>query len=246
LNRPLLAAALTAFGLLLGAGDASAAAFGVSPIRVDLDRGSRTGLVNVSNDEDRKLSFQLKLFEWKQNEKGEDVYAESDDLVFFPRILTVDPKSRRAIRIGTRGNPSAPEKAYRLFIEEMPEPGQASAGASQVAVRLRFGVPVFVTAADGEPQIEIVDARTRKGEVVVTVRNSGARTSRLEQLIASSGDKTVGKANGWYVFPGVTRTFQIPVPHAACPVAGAIQVTTQSGGREIRGTAEASPLLCTP
>src|SRR5690606_5195324 len=154
--------------------------------RVDLDRGSRTGLVNVANDEDRKLSFQLKLFEWKQDDKGEDVLTESDDLVFFPRILTVDPKSRRAIRIGTRGVPSAPEKAYRLFIEEMFDPRQASSGAAQVAGRLRFGVPVFVTSGEGEPRMAISELATGTGEIVATVRNTGTRTIRLDEVVAAA------------------------------------------------------------
>lgn len=244
-SRRLLHAALAAW-MCLAAGAAGAAAFGVSPLRVDLDRGARTGLVNVSNDEDRRLSFELKLFAWTQGEGGEDAYAPSDDLVFFPRILTIDPKARRSVRIGIRGALPAGEKAYRLYIEEMPDPAAAAAGGTGVAVRLRFGLPIFVAGAEGEPAISIREVRADKGHVVALVHNSGARTARFEQLVATSGGKVVGNLNGWYVFPGVTREFRIPVSKEACPLGGVVEVSTQLAGKDVRGQGEASPVLCAP
>ncbi len=149
--RACLAALAATF---LAATAATAGSFGVSPIRVDLDRGTRTGLVTVTNDDTRKLSFRMKLFEWTQDEQGADRNAESSDLIFFPQIMTVEPGDKRVIRSGARAGEAGREKAYRLFIEELQDPGTAGAQGAQVAVLLRFGVPVFVAPPSGKPEPE--------------------------------------------------------------------------------------------
>ena len=224
---------------------AHAGAFGVSPIRLDFDRNTRTGLVTVANDDERRLYFQLKLYVWTQTPEGEDQYAESADLVFFPQIMTVEPKERRLVRVGVKGAPAGPERAYRLFIEEMPDPGDTLTGGAQIAVRLRFGVPIFVAPAEkAAPLPEIVAADAAKGAVLVRIRNTGDRQIRFEEVVARSGDRTVGKAAGWYVFPGATRTFSIPIDKEGCPSGGDIEVRATGEGKDVRKALPASPLLC--
>jgi fimbrial chaperone protein len=226
--------------------DAMAGAFGVSPIRLELDPGSRSGLVTVSNDDERKLYFQLKLFEWTQTPTGEDKLAESDALIFFPQILSVDPKERRIVRVGVKAPPAGPERAFRLFIEEMPDPNEAAAGGAQIAVRLRFGVPIFVSSGKGDPQPEIASVTATKGAIQVAVRNPGARQVRLEELVARAGDRVVGKVAGWYVFPGATRAFTIPVAPADCPLGKAIEIDARGDGKEARKSFEPPRELCAP
>src|SRR5208283_2977550 len=140
--------ALLALGLplsMLVPGTSIAGLFGISPIRLDLDRQSKTDSITISNDEaERKLDMQAKLFEWTQNEKGEDVYVESNDLVFFPRIFSIDPQDKRVMRVGLKVPATATEKAYRLFIEELPPPRDPEKTGTQVLFVLRFGVPIFI------------------------------------------------------------------------------------------------------
>jgi len=58
--------------------------FSISPIRLDLDRQNKTDSITISNDEtDRKIEMQAKLVEWTQDAKGNDIYVDSNDLVFF-------------------------------------------------------------------------------------------------------------------------------------------------------------------
>src|SRR5512140_3419810 len=102
---------------LLAAAGARAGSFGVSPTRVDLDRGAKSAIIEVTNDDEAKLSFQAKLFEWRQGADGKDEYAESQDLIYFPQIFTIAPKAKRIIRVGIKGPPGDVEKAYRLFVE---------------------------------------------------------------------------------------------------------------------------------
>ena len=230
----------------LAATAATAGSFGVSPIRVDLDRGTRTGLVTVTNDDTRKLSFRMKLFEWTQDEQGADRNAESSDLIFFPQIMTVEPGDKRVIRIGTRAGEAGREKAYRLFIEELQDPGTAGAQGAQVAVLLRFGVPVFVAPPSGKPEPEFARASLAKGKVEVGILNKGARTVRFDELTVKSGGEVIGRGAGWYVFPGATRAFEIAVPRDKCKPSGPLDITASAEGLEIKHTVESGPALCEP
>jgi fimbrial chaperone protein len=223
-----------------------AGAFGVTPIRVDLDPASRTGLVTVSNDDERKLHFQVKLFQWTQNAAGEDEYAESGDLLYFPQIFTVEAKDKRIVRIGLKAPPSERERAFRLFIEEMPDPNAASGGGAQVAVRLRFGVPVFLSSGKGEAQAEITSTEASKGAVRIAIRNDGTRQIRFEEIAVRAGDKSIAKTAGWYVFPGVTRVFTVPVAAQDCPVPAAVEIHATADGKDIQRTLEVPPTLCSP
>jgi fimbrial chaperone protein len=223
-----------------------AGAFGVSPIRVDLDAAVRTGLVTVSNDDDRKLNFQVKLFEWTQNAAGEDEYAENSDLLFFPQVFTVDPRDKRIVRIGIKAPPQERERAFRLFIEEMPDRGAAPVAGAQVAVRLRFGVPVFLSSGKGEARPEIISAEAFKGEVRVAIRNDGTRQVRFEEITVRAGEKAIAKTAGWYVFPGATRLFTLPVAAQDCPIPAAVEIHATADGKDIRRTLEVPATLCSP
>ena len=237
---------LLALGLAAIAPSAIAGAFGVSPIRVDLDPSSRTGLITVSNEDDRKLYFQLKLFEWTQSPAGEDLLAESTDLIFFPQILTVEPKDKRLVRVGVKAPPAGTERAFRLFIEELPDPNEPAAGGAQIAVRLRFGVPIFLSGGKGEARPEIGPVETPKGFIRVAIRNTGTRNIRFEEVTARAGDKVLTKAAGWYVFPGATRSFTMPVTPQDCPAPRSLEIHAVGEGKDVRATVEVSPVLCSP
>ena len=69
--------------------------FGVSPIRLDLDKGTRTGVIAVSNDGDKPLDFQARAMLWTQDAAGQDRYEDTQALVYFPRQFQ-RPAARKA------------------------------------------------------------------------------------------------------------------------------------------------------
>ncbi len=225
---------------------ARGASFGVSPIRLDLDPASRTGLVTVSNEDAKRIYFRLKLAEWKQGAEGDDSYADSSDLIYFPQTLVIEPKEKRVVRVGIKGPPPVAERAFRLYIEELPDPDEPAPAGTAVAVRLRFGVPIFLSQGKGAPKPEMVSAASTKGAVRVAIRNSGDRQIRFEEvtLTLGPGGKALGRIPGWYVFPGATRAFVVPVDRASCPLSGAIEVRAFGEGKDLRRSVEADRLLC--
>ena len=242
MKRSTSVAALAALAL---SSAALAGSFGVSPTRVDLDRGAKSAIVEVMNDDTATLSFQAKLFEWHQGPDGKDEYAESQDLIYFPQIFTVAAKSKRVIRVGLKAPAIDAEKAYRLFIEETPEPAkEPSAAGPQVRVVLRFGVPVFVAPQSPVRKLEVEGVEVARGKALLTIRNIGNQSARFESFKLMRGDDTVGEASGWYVLAGAHRTFEIPVDAAKCPLSGPLDAVAAGQGVMLKQSVDASALLC--
>jgi fimbrial chaperone protein len=216
-HRRVAGAALMA--LLLLAGAAQAGGFAVTPIRVDFAPNIRTGSITVVNTDTVPLGFQVKLLRWTQNAKGEDVYEESKDLTYFPRLMTLEPETRRVIRLGTQGAGPDVEASYRLAIEEMPGPRDPASG-SAVAVQVRFAVPIFLAPKQAKVSTEVVNLARQGAALRFTLANRGNQHVKLEDLSLMRGDTVLGTASGWYVLAGAQRDFSIDIG-AACGSPGA-------------------------
>jgi fimbrial chaperone protein len=234
--------------LMLGlAGSASARAGGwdVNPIRVDLDAGSRTGAVTVHNAGTAMLRFQVSLARWTQNADGKDRYEPSRDLIYFPQMLGLAPDERRVIRVGTRQPPGEQEQSYRLFIEEIPDPEAADRGGTAVAVRVRFGVPVFVAAAAPRVATELVGVEREAESVQLRIRNDGNRHVKIDRLLLSRDGEPLSEAPGWYVLAGAERSFAVPVDASLCADdARAVELRLEGADLDVRHALDRGAGLC--
>ena len=219
--------------------------FGVSPIRVDLGPSARAGAISVSNDDEVKQSFQMKLLRWTQNDKGEDVYEESKDLVYFPRLMSIEPRQKRVIRVGTQAPPGPAEQAYRLAIEEMTplEPGKSS---TAVAVRMRFAVPVFVAPMAPVTRTEIEKLAVAAGQVAFTVANTGNVHVRVEKAALKRDKQVLHEAAGWYILAGARRAFTLTIPAAECGKPGALTLALTGEGVDLQRELTADAARCRP
>lgn len=194
------------------------AEFSVSPIRIEFDRATRTSALTIRNDGTDKLQAQVTLSEWTQDETGKDVYAESKDLVFFPKLLTVEPDSEAIVRVGVRALPPAAERTYRLYVEEIPAPQKG--GGAQVNVHVRFGVGIFVRPPVATFRGEIVGLGAEKGVIRVPVRNTGTVSFKVDKVVLRGTRKDteplLKELGGWYVLAGSTRTFQVVLSPVEC------------------------------
>src|SRR4030043_2324751 len=93
--------------------------FRVTPIRLDFDRGTKSGVITIVNEAGEKLNVQMKAFEWTQNPDGKDQYTETNDIIFFPRIMSLEKSEEKILRAGIKIPATMREKTYRLFIEEI-------------------------------------------------------------------------------------------------------------------------------
>ncbi|HEX9205791.1 MAG TPA: fimbria/pilus periplasmic chaperone [Candidatus Deferrimicrobiaceae bacterium] len=232
---------------LLAPRAAPAGEWRVAPIRIDLGRDARSGVVTVYNESDERLHLQMKAFEWSQDGEGKDRYEETADILFFPRIMIFDRKEEKILRAGVKSPPGAREKAYRLFLEEIPEPSRAQ--GANVAVAIRFGLPVFVKPAKEDLRGEIAALSMTSGAVSARVENRGnvhIAIKTVQFVGKNAGGEVVftTEAPGWYLLAGASRGYGADVPPERCGQLSRIDVEVKADRLSFRGNLVADPSMC--
>ncbi len=206
--------------------------FSVSPIRMDFGKDVKTGVVTVSAEGADRLNLQMRAFEWTEDAQGKDVYTETQDLIFFPRMMTLSKGEKRIVRAGIEWPPAAKEKAYRLFVEEIPSP-QKKPGVN-VSITLRFGIPVFVKPLKTALGTEIEKADVSRGSANVTVKNTG-NVHLVIDSITFTGKNGAGAEifskdlAGWYLLAGASRTYTASIPSGVCGKISKLYIDVTAG-----------------
>lgn len=205
----------------------------VAPIWITLDQRARSSVVTILNDGEETVHLQGKAMEWTQDSEGKDVYQETNDLIFFPRILMLKKGEQKIIRAGIRVPATSKEKTYRLFIEEIPQPKTDTADSTQLTVAIRFGIPVFVKPLTEEPAAELASVTLSKGVVSANVRNTGNTHFRISEVTLKGSDGKgqetfTEKLNGWYLLTGVGRVYSISIPAEKCASTKQLDLTVST------------------
>lgn len=240
--KTLVACLAAGFSSLACAGD-----FGVSPLRIDLDRGTKSALITVSNEDERALAFQIRAMQWTQDEAGADRYEETADLVYFPRQLKILPKERRVVRVGYKVPAAQAEKAYRLYVEELADP-KRSPTQTGVAITLRFGVPVFLRPAQARLAGE-VELSTAQGAALARVRNTGNVHFRFASLrfsgVGADGETTFEHSiGGWYLLADAQRAYRYALPAEHCARTRTLRAEADAEGLSLRAERALEPGDC--
>lgn len=223
--------------------------FRVTPIRLDLDRGAKSGVITIINEGEEKLHVQMRAFEWNQDAEGKDQYVETNDLLFFPRMMTLEKKEERILRAGIRIPATTKEKTYRLFIEEIPGPRKAE--GVNIAIAIRFGVPIFVkpfkeNARGGIEKIEVL-----KGVLGVHIKNTGNVHFTIHSINMRGkniqGQEIFSKElSGWYLLNNVSRSYTTPIPEELCKEISEIEIVVKTNRFNMNGKLDVVQAMCHP
>lgn len=219
-----------------------AADFSVTPIRADLQPGSMSETITVSNESKGVLRVNMKVMAWSQDANGKDVYTESNDLVYFPRVMDVEPGAKRLVRVGAKAPAQGAERTYRLFIEEAP-PAPAGAPAA-VTFYFRFGVPVFVPPVGGKALPEVLEPALQAGKLLLLVRNPGTVHFRPTRLVVSDTAGWTQEMPGWYSLAGTTRTYELAIPPDVCRKARTLTVRVEAPDANFDRKLDVTPASC--
>ena len=179
----------------------------IAPTTVSIAAERRGAAVTVDNPGDEPVDLQFRAYGWTQAD-GADQLRPTDDLVISPAIATVPPHGRQLFRVLVTGDPpapGAPERAWRLRLNQLPRGRQEA-----VAVNLEFLLPVFQGAADARPRLEwrpLTDGR-------VLLTNTGDRRAKLTALIVPGQSVPLAASGSSYLLSGASRVFTpaAPVP----------------------------------
>lgn len=235
--------------LWLFCGPAHSAEWQVIPIRLDFDKNSKTGVITVKNQGNEKLNVQMSLSEWIQDEQGKDVYRDSQELIFLPKLATLEPKGEQVLRVGIRAPAVSVEKSFRLFITEIPQPRPAE--ASTVTLAMRFGVPIFIKPLKEEAAGTVAKAELNKGALSLTIKNTGnihfnIRSISVKGVAEGTGELFSKEISGWYLLSGAARTYVIPLDQIVCGKAKQLDYLVKTDKIELKGSLAVEKAQCSP
>jgi fimbrial chaperone protein len=245
-----IARTMVAVGLALvcQAAAARAASFTVNPTQIYLSAANKSALLTLKNETDEAIRFQVSVASWGQDPRGQMVLEPTEDVVFFPALLTLGPREERKIRVGVTVAPGAVEKSYRIFVEELPslENGKPVAG---VAMRTKMGVPIFLQPTTVTAQAQLKDLAIAGDRLSFRLINAGTvhftpDGVRIRALDAAGGVVTEQPAESWYVLAGGRRDFEAAVPAARCADVRSFTIEAQVMGRMLKESLQAPEGAC--
>ena len=249
-NRPAGVFVFAFIILLIGSFSPCAALAGewrVSPIRLELGSDARSGVISVIDEGTGRFQVQMKAFLWEQDQEGADKYTESNDIIFFPKMMIFNKPEERILRAGISMPPATAEKTYRLFIEEIPEPKKSD--STSIAVAIRFGVPIFVKPLKETPQGEIGRIEFAKGECRVRVANSGnvhffINSVNVKGIDRAGKEAFTKKVEGWYLLHGASRVYAAAIPDGSCSDLARLDIEVKTDKFILNGKLDVEKSMC--
>ncbi len=223
--------------------------FSVNPIKVYFNSSNKTSVLKVKNNSDEKVTLNLAAKEWSHDHEGNNIYNPTKDLIFFPKILTINKDEEKIIRIGTKLPPGSLEKTYRIFLQEVATPGQQD--TTSVRMLMRVGVPVFISPLSTVSEGSIEKIEINKENLGVTVKNEGT-THFLMRSIKAKGSDEFGKEvfntekGGWYLHAGNSKNVSMKIPVESCFKTKNLQVTVDTDKLSMDKNIEINKAMCTP
>jgi fimbrial chaperone protein len=210
------------------AGAAPAATFTVDPTQIFLTGRTGSVLLTLRNESTETLQFQLSVFAWTQSPTGQMQLEPTEDIVFFPPLLTLKAKETRRVRVGSATVQDVREKTYRIFVEELPPTNPVGNG---IRVLTKMGIPIFVRPVKEVATATLTDLRQQDGALHFTLSNAGTvhvvpQSIRVRGL-AGSNAAFNRELEGWYVLAGGRREFDMAFPTDACAQVTSIVVDVQ-------------------
>jgi fimbrial chaperone protein len=234
--------------LILMSKSANAGSFSAVPAKVYLSSDQKSAVLKIKNDGEEKLTLQVNTVEWIQDEKGNDKFEDTDEIVYFPRIMTLEKGEEKLLRIGYKtGKSIDSEKTFRLFIRELPV---SKPGERMLKVTLRLAIPVFVAPKKIEKKIELESLEISEMKLLVRVNNLGNSHVLVERIISTGYDDKGGvsfkrETPGWYILAGLKRTFSIELTEEECLNTRSVKVIVKAEDLdEVELSAEVKGSVC--
>jgi fimbrial chaperone protein len=217
--------------LLFGSG-AMASGLQVSPISLSLQARENASGLTLSNTADNVINAQVRVYQWSQDEKG-DQLTPSRGLLASPPMIKLNPSDKQLVRIIRAKAPpkgaGAVEDSYRILINELPVKSLEQKKGLQFA--LSYSLPVFVQpvgVVKTSPQLQWrYSLQPDDEQIKLRVSNSGNGHAQLARVgIVDSAGNSINLNQGLlgYVLPGATMNWTLKVPPSTLITGGKFKV----------------------
>jgi len=192
----------------------------ISPTTLNLAGPGSTTVCTVYNNGTETTSSQIRLRAWSQVD-GQDVLADTQDVVASPPFMSLAPGARQIVRIVNLSAQAAEsELAYRLLLNELPEAGSLTNNG--ITVLIAFNLPVFIAGVDAvPPQLSASFAQGAQGPVL-RFTNGGDVHVRLADVTYSVEERPFFTLPGLVGYVLAHSTRDVPLPIQAPPPFGGL------------------------
>ncbi|MET3435607.1 molecular chaperone [Sphingomonas sp. 1185] len=212
----------------------------VAPVAIDPLPGARTTALTLSNAEQRPVRVQVRVMRWTSR-NGADVLTPTSDVVASPPFSTLAPQQQYLIRVvRTAKAPPVGEEAYRVLIDEVPDPGRAQPGTVDLVVRQ--SIPAFFS--DIPRRMPDVSWRIERsgGATALVGRNTGNRRLRLADLQLIAGSQQILARAGLVGYVLAGSELRIPLnPGTSVPNDADVRMRAVSDGGPIEVSLASQP-----
>jgi len=211
--------------LILFSSGAMASGLQVSPTSLSLQARENASGLTLSNSSDEAISAQVRIYQWSQDETG-DQLTPSRGLLASPPMIKLNPGDKQLVRIIRAKAPpqgaGAVEDSYRIFVNELPIKSAIQKTGLQFA--LSYSLPVFVQPVGivkTAPQLQwryslLPDSK----QIKLSISNSGNGHAKLIDLsVVDAAGNSVNIHQGLlgYVLPDATMKWTLKIPPSALP-----------------------------
>ncbi|EPE2229229.1 fimbrial biogenesis chaperone [Cronobacter turicensis] len=202
----------------------------------------------IQNQGATPMTMQVRIVRWRQ-EVGNERYQQQQDVAASPPIVRIDGGKKQLIRLISQAQvPAGVEQAYRIVVDEIPQPTDPGKPQLGLKLQMRYSIPLFVYgqgvateragAHHAYLQPENLSWRVvrENGQPAIEITNRDQIHARISKVTVQQGGKPRVLAEGLlgYVLPGQSRVFALP--------AGISQPTQLSASVNAReGTWQAAP-----
>jgi fimbrial chaperone protein len=203
--------------------------FNVTPTLLVLRPNETSTSLLLKNESTQPIRFQVSAFSWSNELDGQMKLETTKEVVFFPSLFSIGPGQTRRVRVATNERATTYERTYRLILEQLPSRADTPQQPG-VEMLTRLNVPLFLQPGSRVVQVTLDHIALKNGALTFDTHNTGTVHVRPEQFIVR-GISSIGgqvfeqRVAGWYLLPGETRLYQVPLDPDVCRSLASVMVT---------------------
>lgn len=215
---------------------AHAASLQVAPILLEFSPQEKAKELWLTNTGEEGIRAQVRVNAWTQT-NHQDVLTTSKDLIASPMVLSIPAGQRQLVRlIRSNSTVNTSEQAYRLIVDELPNPQTEQQSGLQVL--LKYSIPVFLKASNSNDSNQGISSLKniifKYDSQKLTVTNQSNHYKRFSQFayVDAQGKKIpIQMGLVGYVLNGQTMQWDVP-DHINVTTGGKFVAVVNTDARE--------------
>jgi fimbrial chaperone protein len=252
ISKVIIRQTMVLISVLMLSAFASASELHVSPSKLEFMADTKSNVLSVLNDGARRFLLRVSATEWSQNVEEKNIYAETSDIIFYPKNIILEGGGQQVIRVGTKVSPLSREKTYCLIIEEIPQSNDHTLTKNEPGGKMigfRSAIPIFIKPRKEQFSWEIKKITLAGGRVAVAVHNDGnvhitVTSVSLRGISPDGTEPFVRDIAGWHLLSGASGSYQTEIPTDVCRRLSRLDVEVKSVTTSLKSSLKVRKGMC--